>query len=330
MVSERDINLDFTKGVLVITMVLHHSMTYFAYISIYSKYIKYLYFVTGAFVFISGFIISSIYLNKYNIHETNIYRRLVSRGSKLLIICMILNILSMIINSSKSALNYETCSGFIGQFFLFGDWSTIAFSLLIPIAYTLFLSGLLIYALQYHLNIIIYVSLSFFIYCSIMFYDNKEAYYLRFITIGLCGLAAGLLSKERIEVFIDQKLLIFIAYLAYIVYISIYKQYYAIYVIGIIITLIFIYKSSRCLLKIKHNIFDGILLIGRYSLMLYIFQIFILQLLHRTTLLFLTQANNFCAAFLFTSLTMFIFAKLLDYLRSKSEIINKTYKVIFA
>ena len=54
----RDSGLDFLKGFLVLVMVVHHSLEYF----LGPRYpvIKYFDFVTGAFVFVAGFIVSSI------------------------------------------------------------------------------------------------------------------------------------------------------------------------------------------------------------------------------------------------------------------------------
>src|SRR4051794_18609125 len=55
--------LDFTKGILVLIMVLYHWLNYF--VTGHDWIYKYLRFLPISFVFISGFLISQVYLSKY-------------------------------------------------------------------------------------------------------------------------------------------------------------------------------------------------------------------------------------------------------------------------
>src|ERR1700691_3958535 len=66
--------LDFTKGALVLVMVLYHWMNYFVMAdgSIY----KYLRFLTPSFIFITGFLISQVYLSKYQASRSHVPGRL--------------------------------------------------------------------------------------------------------------------------------------------------------------------------------------------------------------------------------------------------------------
>src|SRR5579872_386052 len=50
--------LDFTKGALVLIMVLYHWMNYFIVLD--WTYYRYLHFLTPSFIFITGFMISNI------------------------------------------------------------------------------------------------------------------------------------------------------------------------------------------------------------------------------------------------------------------------------
>src|SRR5690242_11816494 len=82
--------LDFTKGALVLIMVLYHWMNYFVEAdgSIY----KYLRFLTPSFIFITGFLISHVYLSKSRSSGWTIAGRLLGRGFKLLAIVACLNL----------------------------------------------------------------------------------------------------------------------------------------------------------------------------------------------------------------------------------------------
>src|SRR5580700_8958003 len=88
--SQRIPALDFTKGALVLIMVLYHWINYF--IGPQWAYYEYLHFLTPSFIFITGFMISNIYLSKYGVTDPRLSKRLFSRGLKLIATFLILNI----------------------------------------------------------------------------------------------------------------------------------------------------------------------------------------------------------------------------------------------
>src|SRR5580658_8281828 len=87
--TQRISALDFTKGALVLIMVLYHWVNYF--IGPQWGYYRYLRFLTPSFIFITGFLISSAYLSKYAPADPRLSKRLFTRGIKLLIIFLALN-----------------------------------------------------------------------------------------------------------------------------------------------------------------------------------------------------------------------------------------------
>src|SRR6266850_1409966 len=74
--------LDFTKGALVLFMVLYPWPNYF--IATEGNSYRYLRFVTPSFIFISGFLISNVYTSKYDTCALQLPKRLMSRGFKIL------------------------------------------------------------------------------------------------------------------------------------------------------------------------------------------------------------------------------------------------------
>ena len=89
MNEKRNIAIDFVKGVCVLAMLLHHSINYFP---LNFPLIKYVRFVTAAFIFITGFIVTHYYLKKYIITDKKIYIRLFIRALKLIVIFTLTNI----------------------------------------------------------------------------------------------------------------------------------------------------------------------------------------------------------------------------------------------
>src|SRR5271166_4503527 len=65
--------LDFTKGALVLIMVLYHWVNYF--IGLQWPYYRYLRFLTPSFIFVTGFMISNVYLSKYVVDDPRLFKR---------------------------------------------------------------------------------------------------------------------------------------------------------------------------------------------------------------------------------------------------------------
>src|SRR5258708_615613 len=83
--------LDFTKGALVLIMVVYHWLNYF-YRPQGDVY-KYLRFLTPSFIFITGFLVSNVYLSKYGVTDPRLPRRLIQRGLKILGVFVVLNVI---------------------------------------------------------------------------------------------------------------------------------------------------------------------------------------------------------------------------------------------
>src|SRR6267143_6134007 len=83
--------IDFTKGALVLFMVLYHWLNYF--ISPQGDFYRYLRFVTPSFIFITGFLISSVYLSRYDTSDSRLVKRLLQRGMKIFGVFILLNVI---------------------------------------------------------------------------------------------------------------------------------------------------------------------------------------------------------------------------------------------
>src|SRR5215471_235911 len=106
--TPRDLILDFVKGILVIVMVIYHVMNVFSTAS--PEAFGYIRFVSGSFIFISGYIISVFYEQRFQTDGTSTSKRLAVRGLKILFIFTILNIfinLTGLKNPSKTQLGLQ-------------------------------------------------------------------------------------------------------------------------------------------------------------------------------------------------------------------------------
>src|SRR5882762_8390224 len=132
--------LDFTKGALVLIMVLYHWINYF-YGAHDNRYLR---FLTPSFIFISGFIISNVYLSKYGISDPQLSKRLIQRGLKILGVFLLLNLSRNFIEPGRPQNLALSTDGWIRSIFDIyvlgsgvggGQEKAVAFFILIPISY---------------------------------------------------------------------------------------------------------------------------------------------------------------------------------------------------
>jgi peptidoglycan/LPS O-acetylase OafA/YrhL len=275
--------LDFTKGVLVLVMVLYHWLNYF--VGSGGSFYIYLRFLPPSFICISGFLISHVYLSKYRITDARLRRRLAIRGLKILGIFVLLNAVagelipdqrakSIFSNFSLSNLTSIYVTGnFAGQ-------RSAAFTILVPISYLLILAaGLLILSRFCKYIFHIATALCLLGICVLSLYGLKSGI-LELLTIGLVGVSAGYIPIHKINAVLRHPYALVSAYLCYVVAITIYDVPYLLQVVGVCLTLMLIYWLGEISGE-ANAISRTIVLLGKYSLLGYIVQIAILQLLRR-------------------------------------------------
>ena len=106
--------LDFTKGALVLIMVLYHWINHS--IGPQWGYYQYLRSLTPSFIFITGFMISNVYLSKYDPADPRLAKRLFTRGLKLITIFVCLNMARTFIGRRWSLVPYRGISSTPGVF----------------------------------------------------------------------------------------------------------------------------------------------------------------------------------------------------------------------
>jgi hypothetical protein len=324
--TKRISSLDFIKGVLVLVMVLYHWMNYFVQGQAFYRYLR---FLTPSFIFITGFITTQIYLSRYEISGSNLSRRLIHRGLKILAIFVVLNagrslLVERSISLSSAALIGTYVTGNIPE----GNEKAAAFNILVPISYLLFLLSLLLVLARRWKYIVPAVCLLLFISVLVLNSFGSKSGYVELLSLGLLGASVGYVPMRKIESLAKYRLVITAGYLCYLGALSVWGEVYVLQVIGVCLSLAVIYLlhgADGGSDRIRQNI----ALLGRYSLIGYIGQIAILQAIRfgvrEIRLDVIGQSVALVAAILLTLLMVWI----VDQLRAKAVGVDRVYVALF-
>jgi peptidoglycan/LPS O-acetylase OafA/YrhL len=327
--------LDFTKGALVLIMVLYHWMNYFLNLS--WTYYKYLHFLTPSFIFITGFMISNVYLSKYAATDPRLSKRLFTRGLKLLAIFVVLNlarnfVIPLLGSSSQARTPVNLWSIF--AVFISGNvpvagGKLVAFPILVPISYLLMFSGALMLPYRFYKHTFNVTCVLLLLSVSILGLTGAQSPNLECITIGMLGVLAGFVPIESINHFVRHPYVLAVAYLCYVGAITIWNVPFPLLIVGVFLSLMVIYfigASSSEFGTIRREC----ILLGKYSLFGYISQIAILQILRagfrHINLGLAGLGMSFFAAFTLTVVSV----EVVDRARARTASMDRLYRAIFA
>lgn len=328
--------LDYTKGALVLIMVLYHWLNYFY--GFKGDFYKYLRFLTPSFIFITGFLVSNIYLSKYGVSDPRPPRRLAQRGLKLLGVFLALNVVRTLLlpASSRAQLVSDQLSitslfniYISGNVLSGGQGKAVAFYILVPIAYLLLLSALLLLASRHFPYVFHTLGAIFLLAVIVLNVAGRPSPNLELLTIGLLAVIVGYAPIEKVSAFVKHPYLLAAAYMGYLGAITVWNVIYPLQIVGVVLTLMIIYLVG------DSNGQPGparrvVIVLGKYSLLGYIAQIAVLQLLHqglrRMELGWCGLAASFLAA---CGLTIFTVLAV-DGARAAVPAVDRMYKAVFA
>lgn len=323
--------LDFTKGILVLFMVLYHWINYF--VGSEWPYYRYLRFLSPAFIFISGFMISNVYLSKYGSADPRLPRRLLTRGLKLIAIFIALNVARdsvLPMMSSRVSLSDQIILKGALAAFVTGNLTdkVVSFSILVPIAYLLILSAILVRYIQRFRWIFQGVGILIFSSALGMNLAGAQSMNLEILAIGVFGIILGFASQAEVYRIIRHPYLLVLAYVLYLAAITIWNVSFLLELTGVFLTVSLIYLVGS-VEGDPGKIRDIVILLGRYSLFGYIWQIVVLQVLgaslRRVNFNSSVAVLSLCAAFAFTVLGV----GAVERARVGSRRFDRLYKVVF-
>jgi len=327
--------LDFTKGALVLIMVYYHWLNYFIGLS-WGHYI-YLRFLTPSFILVTGFLISNVYLSGRRPVDGRLARRLLTRGFKLLVLFVLLNAGKILVGShlpSDGGSAGLSRFGGIEEAFGLGNIyirqeKLVAFYILVPIGYLLILSAALVLPYRRFKYIFHAAFAGCFLGLVALRLAGSWSDNLAMVFIGMLGAMVGFVPIERVNRWVSHPYLLALAYAAYVAAITRWNVPFRLLAAGACLSVACVYLAG---LRWKSTgaVRRHIDVLGQYSLLGYVGQIAILQVLsavfHRFDPGPATLPVSFVAAF---ALTMAL-VEIVEYLRPKSRLFDSAYRFVFA
>lgn len=179
---------------------------------------------------------------------------------------------------------------------------------------------------RYTFHIVCVVLLSCIVILGVM---GLGSYDLEFITIGMLGVLAGFVPIEMINTFVRHPYMLVLAYVCYAIAITTWDVPFPLLVVGTSLSLTVIYLIGASGSE-SGRIRSEIILLGKYSLLGYISQVAILQILsagfHRVNLGFAGLVLSFFAAFVLTIASV----EVVDRARARTANVDRLYKSVFA
>lgn len=312
-------------------MVLYHWLNYF--VSPDGSFYKYLRFLTPSFIFITGFLVSHIYLMKYEITDPRLAKRLLQRGIKLFTLFLVLNAALVLVGSGLSGgFGASWRREHVVSTFLTGNTAAgrvAAFSILVPISYLLVLSSFLLRVAQFFPNVFRAAALTCLLAILLLALAGQKSAYLELITIGLLGVCAGYIPPERTRALVSRPFGLMLLYFAYVAAITKWNEIYPLQIFGVCLTLALLYLAGS-LEPRPQWVRNAVILLGKYSLFGYICHIVILKLLQKGLRALEPSAGVLMVSLLAAVTLTVASVALLDRARSKVPIINKAYGAAFA
>jgi hypothetical protein len=318
--------LDWTKGALVLCMVVYHAINYSAFRSMAFRFLA---FLPWSFILIAGFLVGQVYAAKYDLETWKPYLRLAVRGFKLLMLFLVLNVTYCIIlerNFLDGIFEFADRSGAI---FLSGNGREGIFEVLLPIAYFLLLAPALLWLRSRVSGAVIFCAAGIFLLCAALemnglFYKN-----LSLLSAGLLGMACGLIPIASIDRFAGHWLPVLGLYALYRVSSYFVGEIYVVQMLGALASLTLFYA---CALHLDYASTFGrqMVMFGKYSLLGYLAQIPLIQIIVH---IFDGKPDHWIGVStvaVVTTLLLFLIVRGVHELRSRSRLMDGTYKSVFA
>jgi hypothetical protein len=319
----RVLALDMTKGVLVLLMVVYHSINYTTQPYLAFQYVG---FLPPSFILIAGFLITNIYSAQYTLHDWRPCKRLLLRGAKLLALFTVLNIVAHAIRG-RTGIDVYFAHWF--EVYAIGSGRLAAFEVLLPIAYLLLLAPLFIMADHLHRLVVPAITIAFLLLCTVLESHGNSLTNLNLISAGIVGMLLGRAPIKDLD-FLGRKLpLTVLAYSIYFALCFTIGQTYLVQLFGACAALALIY--SFCVTVGETGWTQARLVrLGRYSLVSYIVQIGILQVLARLIGRPDVWSLGFLTLFFGALILMTIIVEAIEWARTRSFGVETVYKAVFA
>ena len=309
--------LDMTKGVLVVLMVVYHTLNYSTN---YRLSFLYLPFLPPSFILITGFLIGRLYLRGNSAVTSGTLMRLAFRGVRLVAIFTVLNLLAQLVGRNKP-------SGPAGEFgvHFFDYWFEIyvlggaaaAFEVLLPIAYLLILAPVLLLLARVSRLIPPIVSLAVIAASIAVERWEEPCVNLTLLSAGFLGVMIGSFGGPILRLGRYWPIAA-AAYLGYTLILRSVGQTVVMQLIGASLAVVAIFSICAAL-GTNGFLRQRVVTLGRHSLLAYIFQIAFLQVLSRLIGRYPPWSVPFILEMLFVLLSMICVIEFTNWLRKQNR-----------
>ncbi len=326
--SPRDASLDAVKGVLVLVMVAYHVMSIAS--SGGDERFQFIRFVSGAFIFVTGFVATRYALARFEADPRAVARAHVVRGIKVVLLFAALNLaiaFSGFGNPHKGHLDPTHFVESAATIFLAGDGKRTSFAILLPIGYLLVVAPAVMAAFTRGPT-----WSPFALLAAALAVTSRTALAdhwpnIDFVMIGLAGMALGTpaLSARWFDVGALRGAPWVTVFALVVALTGLYGTEGVLYVLGVAA----IVKLVRDAVRTTSP--GPLVLLGRYSLFAYVVQIVCIHVLFR---LFGGQrwhvGTEVLALGLVSAAATWATCVVVDRLRRRSPLVDRAYRHLFA
>jgi hypothetical protein len=318
--------LDWTKGALVVCMVVYHSINYSAFRPMAFKYLA---FLPSSFILIAGFLVGQVYAAKYNLETWRPYLRLAVRGVKLLLLFLVLNVGYCMVRQRGVIDGLWEFADRAGTIFLSGNGREGIFEVLLPIAYFLLLAPVLLWVRARAGAAIAICAGGMFLLCVLLERNGLSYKNLSFLSAGLLGMACGLIPIGSIDRLARKWIAVLALYAAYRLCSYRIGELYWVEMFGALSSLILLY-SCGLYLDCASAAGRAVVLLGKYSLLGYLVQIPVIQLIVHFIGGKPAHWIGVVAVIVATTGLLFLIVRGVHELRRRFRFADGTYKAVFA
>jgi hypothetical protein len=318
--------LDWTKGSLIICMVIYHGINYSAFRPLAFKFLA---FLPPSFILITGFLVGQVYAAKYDLDTWKPYLRLATRGLKLLAVFAVLNFARCV------ALEHSLLGGAnefairASSIFITGNGREGIFEVLLPIAYFLLLAPVLLWLRARASGSITGCAVALFLLCVALEGSGNEMKNLDFISVGFIGMALGLIPMPTINRLATKWAPILLLYVAYRLCSYFFGDTYSVQIFAAIASVLLLYC---CALHLRMDGWFGrqTVVLGQYSLLGYLVQIAVLQGVVKVLGGRPQHVAGVVVVCVLTAIATWIIVRTVHHFRRKSRMVDISYKSVFA
>lgn len=326
--SPRLAALDIGKGLFVLTMVFYHSLNYS---SEYFLAFRYMSFLPPSFIFITGYLVIALYPARYAENRRKMYIRLIGRGVRLVLIFTLLNLGGLALVKRLHPLDVLAImrdNAF--DIFVIGSGRSAIFEVLLPIGYFLVLSPVVL-ALhawgRWPLLLAAVLGVAGTLVLNRSGYSPEN---LNLLMAGVLGAATapfvglGQLAGGRVRL-----VALGVAFVAYELVGLKWGHVFEVQLLGATLAVFFALAVGQCVL-VQPWVVRRVVVLGQYSLLAYILQIAILQVILRIVGRPAPWSLPFYFWMAVTTVLMTLAIEATVRLRRSSPVSDRLYRAVFA